>query len=443
MRVATPGDGDRRTLATTTAALGLAAVLCSPALLVAWYAPSIAALCALAGVGATVRAILATGVAFAPNPTPPPLPSDPPTVSVVVTAYNDADRLRETLDACAALDYPSDRVSVLVGYEAASTDGTETVARRAAAGDSHVRAVERSEPPAGKAAAVNHALSHADGDVVASLDAGQRLAPEALSRAVRWLVVDEETWCVKGRSYGCNSGESLIALCATVERHLAERVAFVARSRLGWFSLFTGGQAFFRAETLAALGPFDEEVLLEDVEMATRIHARGGRIRVDPAIVATERNPATVSAWAGQRRRWARGGMQVARRSLAGLLRSRDASVPTRLDAAYTFAALLSVPVVVLLSPVVVSEAVTAVESATSGSLLRWLSLSSLFSLAVPYALFLRDGVDGQHHDAREYAAPLVFPAYFALQSAVVLAAFLDEFVLRRPSVYVTSRRND
>ncbi|WP_224332921.1 glycosyltransferase [Haloprofundus halobius] len=451
MRVETPGGEDGRTVATAAAALGLSVALCSPVLVISWYGPLIAVLCVLVASGVTFRAVLATGVACLRNPDPPPLPADPPAVSVVVTAYNDADALRGTLDACAELDYPSDRVNVLVGYEAASTDGTVAAARRAAAADSRTRAVERSEPPAGKAAAVNHLLSHVDGDVdvVASLDAGQRLAPGSLSRAVRWLVADAETWCVKGRSYGRNADESLIALCATVERHLAERIMFVARSRLGWFSLFTGGQAFFRAETLAALGPFDEDVLLEDVEMSTRIHARGGRVRVDPSIVATERNPTTLSVWAGQRRRWARGGMQVARRSLTGLLRSPDAPVVTRLDAAYTFAALLSLPVVVLLSPVflispvVVPGSVATVELAASDSVLRWLSLSSLFSLSVPYALFLRDAVDGHHHGVREYAAPLVLPAYFALQSVVVLAAFLDEFVLRRPSVYVTSRLDE
>ncbi|WP_117592944.1 glycosyltransferase [Haloprofundus halophilus] len=443
MRVETPGGGDaRRVGATVAAAVVVASMLCAPALVFEWYAPFFLGLCALVAVGGALRATFVTAVACLPNPDPPERPPDPPTVSVVVTAYNDADALRETLAGCAALDYPADRIRVLVGYEAASTDGTEAVARRAAATDSRVRAIERAKPPGGKAAAVNHLLPHVDGDVVASLDAGQRLAPDSLSRAVGWLSADRDVWCVKGRSYGRNAGESLLSLCATVERHLAERLAFVARSRLGWFTLFTGGQAFFRTETLARLGEFDETVLLEDVEMATRIHTRGGSVRVDPAIVATERNPATLSAWASQRRRWARGGMQVARRSLGGLLRSSDASVVTRLDAVYTFAALLTVPVVVLLSPAVVAEAVAAVELAAAAPASRWLPFWPLLSLSLPCALFLRDGLDGRRHDFREYLAPVLLPAYFLLQSTVILAAFLDEFVLRRPSVYVTSRRD-
>ncbi|WP_224270206.1 glycosyltransferase [Haloprofundus salinisoli] len=443
MKVETPGDGDvRRAGATVAAATVVASALCAPALVFEWYVPLFLGLCALAAVGGVLRAILVTAVACLPNPDPPERPTDPPTVSVVVTAYNDADALRETLAGCAALDYPADRVQLLIGYEAASTDGTAAVARRAAAADSRVRAVERSKPPGGKAAAVNHVLPYVDGEIVASLDAGQRLAPDSVSRAVGWLAADCDVWCVKGRSYGRNAGESLLSLCVTVERHLAERLAFVARSRLGWFTLFTGGQAFFRTETLTRLGPFDETVLLEDVEMATRIHTRGGSVRVDPAIVATELNPATLSAWGSQRRRWARGGMQVARRSLGDLLRSPHTSVLTRLDAAYTFAALLSVPVVVLLSPAAVAEADAAVELAAAAPASRWLPLCSLLSLSLPYALFLRDGLDGRRHDPREYVAPVLLPAYFALQSAVVLAAFLDEFVLRRPSVYVTSRRD-
>jgi cellulose synthase/poly-beta-1,6-N-acetylglucosamine synthase-like glycosyltransferase len=418
---------------TATVVVVLATVLCAPALVFPWYAPLFGTACVLVAVGGSIRTVLVVGVALSPNPDPPPLPVNPPTVSILVTAYNDAVGLRETLDACSHLAYPADCVTIYVGYEAVSTDETATVAQRAARTDARVHAVERPGPPGGKAAAVNSLLPHVDSDIVVSLDAGQRLEPGSLARAVRWLVSDPETWCVKGRSYGRNADESLLSLCATVERHLAERLAFVSRSRLGWFSLFTGGQAFFRASTLESLGRFDETVLLEDVEMATRIHRRGGAVRVDPAVVASERTPSTLAAWIAQRRRWARGGMQVARRSLGGLLRSRSASVPTRLDAAYTFALLLSVPIVVLLAPVVAPTAATVL-----GVVPWWFSLSPFVVL---YALFLRDFFDGHRHAPREYAAPLLLPAYFALQSLVVLVAFVDEFVLRRPSEYVTSRR--
>jgi len=55
------------------------------------------------------------------------------------------------------------------------------------------------------------------------------------------------------------------------------------------------------------------------------------------------------------------------------------------------------------------------------------------------YLLFALDARDGRTHAPVEYAAPLLLWPYFALQAAAVVVAFVEEFVLRRPSVYVTS----
>jgi len=386
--------------------------------------------------GVAVRAVGSSALA-ARSPSPPAPPVDRPPVSLVVTAYNEADVLGGTIDACRALDYPD--LDIVVCYESASTDGTAAIAEAAARADDRVTAVRRDAPPGGKAAAVNDALRHASGDVVASIDATQRPERGMLRRAVRWFD-DDDVWCVKGRCYGTNATESLVALHATVERHLLERAEFYARDVFGGFTLFTGGQVVFRRELVERVGRFDESLLIEDVDMACRAHRAGFDLRVDPGIVTREDNPASLGAWVSQRRRWARGAFQVARRHAAGVLRSRAVSPVAKLDAAFTFGYVLLAPLLFLSLPALWVASPPAAADPVGAALRLSPAVAPLFAAAVVFSL---DAAAGRFHDGREYLVPVTLWAYAAVQGLVVVTAFVDEFVLDAPVTYVTSSTVD
>lgn len=422
--------------------LGLAGVLVAPGLVAPTYA-RIVTYALLAFCVALTSRFTAVAIVAWWRHSPPVRPADEtlPTVSVVITAYNEADVLPATIEACTALNYPDDALEIVVGYESASTDGTAAVAEAIADSNPRVTSVERAAPPGGKASATNHALSHATGEVIAVLDADQRLEPDALRRAVRWFR-DDDIWCVKGRCYGTNADASLVALCATVERGIVERTEFFARDLLGGFALFTGGQAFFRAAALARVGTFDESILLEDLDMAYRLQRAGGTVRVDPGIVTRETNPAEISAWWNQRKRWARGGMQIARRYLGTNLLSGPPSLLARVDFAVTLCSLLALTPLVLSSPL---AGIVLWKGTHALGELPLLVLTSVIAapFAVVYATFALDARDGYRHSGREYLAPVLLWPYFVVQVGAVVASFLDEFVLRQPAVYVTSSTDD
>jgi len=387
---------------------------------------------ALVAVGVTAR-VLAVGLLALRSPSRPPAPADWPRVSVVVVAYNEADVLRETLNACRALDYPS--FEVVVCYESASTDATAAIAEATALADDRVTAVRRDGPPAGKAAAVNRAIERASGELVASIDANQRPDERLLRRAVRWFR-DDSVRCVKGRCYGTNSGDSLVALHATVERHLLERAEFYARDVADGLTVFTGGQVVFRADLFDELGPFDESVLTEDIEMACRVHEAGFDVRVDPGAVTYERNPASLRTLLAQRKRWAQGVFQVARRHAGALLRSRRVSRVAKADAAFTFGSALLAPLLALSVPALLVAAPSPAERPVVTALLVSPAVAVAIAVCV---VFAADRVAGRSHALREWLAALTLPAYVAVQSVVVVTAFVDEFLLDAPTTYVTS----
>ncbi len=445
MRVRKPGASrpSWRRLGEDVTAVGiLAAGFSGPALVVPGYASVVSTLVVLAVVGGGVRLLFGAAVALpecrAQSRAVEP-PAELPPASVIVTAYDEAGVLAETLAACRALAYPADRLEIVVVYEAASTDGTAAIAEVAARTDPRVVAVARRDPPGGKAAATNAGLARATGEAVAVVDADQRLAPDALRRAVTHLET-EGVRCVTGRRYGYNPSESLVALYATVEHHLAERVEFVARDRLGGFSVFTGGQAFFEA-TLFDDGRFDETVLLEDLALAWRLQSDGGTVRVDPGLLSYERNPTTLRALWSQRVRWARGGMQVARAWFETLRGDTDLSRRGSIDAAATFGALLALPMLVLAVPSVL----VGLAGIPVAPLLPdwWPAALGVLGFGGPFAAFVgvvtTDHRQGRDHAPREFVAAATLPLFWALQSLAVLRAFMDEFVFDRPTVYVTS----
>jgi cellulose synthase/poly-beta-1,6-N-acetylglucosamine synthase-like glycosyltransferase len=101
----------------------------------------------------------------------------PPTVSLIVPAYDEEDVIADKVANALALDYPRDRLQIVVASDG-STDATAERAR--AAGADLVLEL----PPGGKVAALNAAAERATGEVLAFSDANSVWAHDALRRLV-------------------------------------------------------------------------------------------------------------------------------------------------------------------------------------------------------------------------------------------------------------------
>jgi cellulose synthase/poly-beta-1,6-N-acetylglucosamine synthase-like glycosyltransferase len=99
-----------------------------------------------------------------------------PTVTVLIPAYNEASSISSTLENKLALDYPREKLQILVVSDG-SSDGTDEIVRGFAS-----RGVEllRQEPRRGKAAGVNLAVRQARGEVLVFSDANSSFAPDAV-----------------------------------------------------------------------------------------------------------------------------------------------------------------------------------------------------------------------------------------------------------------------
>jgi glycosyltransferase involved in cell wall biosynthesis len=105
-----------------------------------------------------------------------------PEVTVVVAAHDEEEVIARRVENLLALDYPAERLAIVVASDG-STDRTDEIVEEIAAKAASVRLL-RSER-AGKATAQNRAVESISSEVVAFSDANSRWEPDALRKLVR------------------------------------------------------------------------------------------------------------------------------------------------------------------------------------------------------------------------------------------------------------------
>ncbi|MGW8266771.1 MAG: glycosyltransferase family 2 protein [Longimicrobiales bacterium] len=112
-----------------------------------------------------------------------PAPKEWPLVSVSVPAYNEEHQIEDLIRSLLALDYPRDRLQILVVSDA-SSDGTDDIVRRFS--DQGVELLSLPER-GGKTKAENAAAGHLRGEIIVNTDASIRIAPSALKPLITAL----------------------------------------------------------------------------------------------------------------------------------------------------------------------------------------------------------------------------------------------------------------
>ena len=125
--------------------------------------------------------ILRVIVALRRTPGPTPTSAEWPFVTITVPVYNAVASIRTTLERLLTVDYPKDRLQILVISDA-STDGTDDVVRSLAD-----RGVELLRLPRriGKTTAENAAVAHALGEIIVNVDATILIPPNSLKPLIR------------------------------------------------------------------------------------------------------------------------------------------------------------------------------------------------------------------------------------------------------------------
>jgi cellulose synthase/poly-beta-1,6-N-acetylglucosamine synthase-like glycosyltransferase len=101
-----------------------------------------------------------------------------PMISILLPVHNEQERLGAKVDDCLSLDYPPEKLEILIISDN-STDHTEAIAEQLAGQDPRIRLL-RTSSRAGKSGAQNLGVEHAKGELLFMTDANTRIPPSTL-----------------------------------------------------------------------------------------------------------------------------------------------------------------------------------------------------------------------------------------------------------------------
>ncbi len=252
--------------------------------------------------------LLRLAAAFcAPRPAvrAPLAPEHLPSMSIIVALYQESEVVAGLCADLNRLQYPRDRLDVLLVLEA---DDTETlIAARAAARRNGFQVLVA--PPCGpqtKPRALNFALQAARGELVAVYDAEDAPRADQLIAAAESFAANPQLGVVQAPLGWYNSGESWLTRQFALEYAAQFHGLLPLFARLGAPLPLGGTSNVFRVEALNDSGGWDPHNVTEDADLGFRLARHGWQAGlIEPG--TGEEAPTTLDAWTGQRSRWLKG----------------------------------------------------------------------------------------------------------------------------------------
>ncbi|WP_428833605.1 glycosyltransferase [Mycolicibacterium porcinum] len=233
-----------------------------------------------------------------------------PPYTILVPAYNEPEVVADLIAAMDALEYPRDRLQVLLLLEA---DDHVTIEAARACGESEVITILLVPPadPRTKPKACNYGLHFATGEIVTIFDAEDLPEPLQLRRVVAaFRDLPDDVACVQAKLVYHNGHQNLLTAWFTAEYAL-------------WFGYLLPGMMVssspiplggtsnhLRRDILREIGAWDPFNVTEDADLGLRIASYGYRTAVIDSYTLEEANSDAIN-WVRQRSRWYKGYLQT------------------------------------------------------------------------------------------------------------------------------------
>jgi cellulose synthase/poly-beta-1,6-N-acetylglucosamine synthase-like glycosyltransferase len=348
-----------------------------------------------------------------------------PTYTILVPVYRERRVIGRLLSSLAALDYPRDKLDIIILFE--ENDPETLEAAKAAAPGANVRflIVPAGEPQT-KPKACNVGLLYAQGEHLVVYDAEDKPDPDQLRKAVlAFREGPSRLACVQAALNYYNWNENFLTRMFTLEYSFWFDYLLPGLDRLRLPIPLGGTSNHFRTAVLRELGGWDPFNVTEDADLGIRAAMHGYRVGIINSTTFEEANK-QVGNWIRQRSRWIKGYMQTAlvfSRHPIGLFR--------RAGARQTLGFILLVagtPLIFLAQPVAI--ALTVAWLVTRTQLLEplfppWLLYLSLFNLLIGNALAIYVNMFAVFKRRLHALVPfaLLNPVYWLLHSVAAFKA--------------------
>jgi poly-beta-1,6-N-acetyl-D-glucosamine synthase len=226
-----------------------------------------------------------------------------PFFTAVVPAYNEEKTIESTLKSLIKLDYPTEKMEIIVVNDG-SKDNTENIVKRFISSHPSFEIKLINQENKGKGSALNKGLELAKGKFFACMDADSFIAPNALQEMLP-IFSDSNVAAVSPLMKVRRPGSVLqkVQWCEYVINMFYKFL----NSKLDCIHVTPGPFSVYRTKVIQDLGGYDEETITEDLEIAIRLQKHNYKIvQTFDAIVETMA-PSTWGKLFRQRVRWYKG----------------------------------------------------------------------------------------------------------------------------------------
>lgn len=224
-----------------------------------------------------------------------------PSVTVVIPTFNEEVVIKEKLENTLQLDYPRDRLQILVCDDASDDSTAEIVSAYSTEGVELSKATSRS----GKVGGLNRALQLATGEILVIADADILPSPDALRELIANFG-DESVGCVMAQTKMASVGDGTAESSGLYWRYEAR----IRQSESDIHST-VAATGHFMALRRGLIQPIPMHVILDDFYLAMMTIRQGYRVISEPNAVAWERPTQSMGDEVNRRSRLITGRFQI------------------------------------------------------------------------------------------------------------------------------------
>jgi biofilm PGA synthesis N-glycosyltransferase PgaC len=225
-----------------------------------------------------------------------------PSVSFIIAAFNEEKIIRQKILNDLALQYPKDKIEIIIVSDGSSDNTPNIVSEYQSAGVISLHRPERQ----GKTAALNRAVLLAKNEILVFSDANSMFRPNAISKLVRHFA-DEQIGGVCGRKSVLTNNERVASggdnLYWKYESALKQ-----AESNLGSIPTADGEIFALRKELYQAIDP---QIINDDMAITLNVLAKKKRVIYDQEAITEEEASITLKDDFNVKSRMVYGGIQI------------------------------------------------------------------------------------------------------------------------------------
>ncbi len=235
------------------------------------------------------------------------VPGCEPMVCVQVPAHNEANLIGQAIDALCQVDWPKDRLEIIILDDCSSDSTAPVAARHIAAWHAkgvqvrlHTRSV-RLDHKAGLLREAQH-LTHAD--YIAYFDVDCRPDPPILRQLMAVILSDPHLAFVQARLSHRNCARNWLTRAQALELDMLYGYEHMGKNWAGVPVPFAGSQGVWRRRAIEDAGGWRGESLSEDIDLSFRAFLLGWRGRFLATVSVQGELPASFHDLSIQRNRW-------------------------------------------------------------------------------------------------------------------------------------------